>query len=217
MYVVKTRTRKKAFIMRRTKEEADKTRETILDTATALFATNGVTKTTLEDIAKAANVTRGAIYWHFKNKTEIFEALHDRLHRPFVEMIMQDLERDHDEPIEQLKDLCINLMLDLQKNEQKRQALILFNIKCDYAGELSIYKEKYRQEKKKALKLFAKYFERARDKGKLRDGEDPDMLCVAVQCFCKGILHEYLDNPTDKVFAKKIPILYERFFSYMGK
>ena len=52
---------------RRTRDEALETRNTILDTAERVFSERGVSHTTLADIAAAAGVTRGAIYWHFKN------------------------------------------------------------------------------------------------------------------------------------------------------
>ena len=57
---------------KRTKAEALKTRQELIETAIAQFAQHGVSKTTLNDIADAANVTRGAIYWHFENKTQLF-------------------------------------------------------------------------------------------------------------------------------------------------
>jgi TetR/AcrR family acrAB operon transcriptional repressor len=55
-------------MVRRTKEEAAATRDSILDAAEILFAKNGVSRTTLQHIATAAGVTRGAIYWHFVDK-----------------------------------------------------------------------------------------------------------------------------------------------------
>ena len=48
--------------MRRTKEDAQQTRESLLDAAECLFAERGVSRTSLQDIAKAAGVTRGAVY-----------------------------------------------------------------------------------------------------------------------------------------------------------
>ncbi len=47
---------------RRTKEEAAATRDSILDAAEQLFVEQGVSRTTLQHIASAAGVTRGAIY-----------------------------------------------------------------------------------------------------------------------------------------------------------
>lgn len=60
--------------MRRTKEDAQHTREALLDAAELVFAQRGVSRTSLQEIAKAAGLTRGAVYWHFKDKAELFNA-----------------------------------------------------------------------------------------------------------------------------------------------
>ncbi len=60
---------------------------------------------------------RGCFQPLTENKTQIFDALHERLHRPFVDMILEDLEKDHPEPLVQLRDLCIKILLDLEQNE----------------------------------------------------------------------------------------------------
>src|SRR3546814_1649852 len=57
--------------LRRTKEEALETRESILDAAERIFFERGVSRTTLDQIARAASVTRGAVYWHFQNKSDL--------------------------------------------------------------------------------------------------------------------------------------------------
>jgi AcrR family transcriptional regulator len=56
----------------------------VLETALAVFARHGFSKTSIEDIAKAAGISRQGIYLHFKNKDEIFgasiqKALDDKL------------------------------------------------------------------------------------------------------------------------------------------
>ncbi len=61
--------------MRRTKEEAARTRARLLKAALSVFASRGYAATTLEDIALQAGVTRGAIYWHFQNKAELYDCL----------------------------------------------------------------------------------------------------------------------------------------------
>jgi len=48
-------------MVRRTKEEAEQTRDQILDAAEILFFERGVAHTSLEQIARAAGVTRGAV------------------------------------------------------------------------------------------------------------------------------------------------------------
>jgi TetR/AcrR family acrAB operon transcriptional repressor len=61
--------------MRRTKEEAAVTRATLLKTALSVFSAKGYSAATLDDVAKAAKVTRGAIYWHFKSKADLYNTL----------------------------------------------------------------------------------------------------------------------------------------------
>ncbi|MBV5333220.1 TetR family transcriptional regulator, partial [bacterium] len=64
---------------RKTKEEAQETRKAILDAAETVFQERGVSRTSLAEIATAAGVTRGAIYWHFANKAELFDAMIQRV------------------------------------------------------------------------------------------------------------------------------------------
>ena len=60
---------------RKTKAQALETRHQILDAAIVLFSQQGVSATSLADIATAASVTRGAIYWHFKNKADVLHEI----------------------------------------------------------------------------------------------------------------------------------------------
>jgi len=61
--------------MRRTKEDAEQTRQDLLDAALTVFSKNGYTGSRLENIAQAAGVTRGAIYHHFGSKSDLYLAL----------------------------------------------------------------------------------------------------------------------------------------------
>ncbi len=67
---------------RRTKEEALATRHRLLDAAELLFQAQGVSQTTLQQIAQQAGATRGAIYWHFKDKADLFNAMMERVILP---------------------------------------------------------------------------------------------------------------------------------------
>lgn len=61
--------------MRKTKEEAEITRQTLLRAALVVFSRQGYAETRLEDIAAEAGVTRGAIYHHFGGKAELYNTL----------------------------------------------------------------------------------------------------------------------------------------------
>lgn len=63
------------LFVRRTKEEAAATRAQVLDAALRVFSRKGYSATRLEDVGAEAGVTRGAIYWHFKGKADLYTAL----------------------------------------------------------------------------------------------------------------------------------------------
>lgn len=56
---------------RRTKEDAQRTRERILASALALFSKKGYEHTTFTDIAARLKLTKGAVYWHFDSKEKL--------------------------------------------------------------------------------------------------------------------------------------------------
>lgn len=59
------------------KEAPIDTRVRILESAGRVFARKGLQKATLDEVAADAGVTKGAIYWHFKNKNDLFFSLLD--------------------------------------------------------------------------------------------------------------------------------------------
>ncbi len=60
---------------KRTHAEAQQTRKKILEAALKVFSAKSFEKTSLSAIAREANVTRGAIYWHFEDKCELLSEL----------------------------------------------------------------------------------------------------------------------------------------------
>jgi len=60
---------------RRTKAEAERTRLRILRTSLDVFLKKGYERTTFEDVAARIGLSKGAVYWHFKNKPALLMAL----------------------------------------------------------------------------------------------------------------------------------------------
>src|SRR2546425_5853093 len=86
--------------LRRTKRESERTRQAILAAARKVFARQGVTRTTFQEIAAAAGVTRGAIYWHFADKSELFFAMREQVAVPMIDQIDLALVRaDGSDPV----------------------------------------------------------------------------------------------------------------------
>lgn len=197
---------------RKTKEQAEVTKKAILEAAIDVFYKEGVAKATLEKIASEAGVTRGAVYWHFKNKADIFAVLHEQLCVPFADMVLEDLEKNHPQPLEQLIEITTELLLDLERDERKRSVLTIFFLKCEYSGEMEPFLAFQQEEKLKHRKLFSRYFEVAAKKGHLPKGADTDMLANAFVSYFTGIAFEYLRDPKMFKLKKQAGALIRVFF-----
>ncbi len=69
-------------------EQYEKTRSALLAVAHELFAEQGYADTSTKDIVKRAEVTRGALYYHFRNKESLFQAVFERFRQARTQAIM---------------------------------------------------------------------------------------------------------------------------------
>ncbi len=127
-------------MVRKTKEDAELTRQRILDAARSVFLKRGVSKSTLEHIASEANVTRGAVYWHFENKTEIFHAIREQVFLPLIDSIDDTLSpavKNIENPLNQIEASLSNTINQLNDNQQMREIYEIMMIKCEYVDEFA--------------------------------------------------------------------------------
>jgi AcrR family transcriptional regulator len=88
-----TRPESRAAETRRAEHAAD-TRQALVDTARRLFTSQGFTATGTEEIVAGARVTRGALYHHFKDKTDLFRAVMEQVAREVAEdLVSVELSR----------------------------------------------------------------------------------------------------------------------------
>jgi AcrR family transcriptional regulator len=200
-------------MVRKTREEAEATRDAILDAASIVFVKHGIANASLENIAAAAGVTRGAIYWHFKNKTDIVLAMYDRLYTSFSDTLLENLQNDHPCPLQQLRELMTELLLDLERNALKRRTLTLFFLKCDYSGDLEKLLVSKNQRRVEHVRLFGEYFARAKQKNHLPPEADTCILALSFTCYVTGMAYEYLRNPDLFNLEQQAPALVSQFFA----
>ncbi len=105
-------------MVRKTKEEALETRNAILDAAEIVFQERGVSKTSLAEIAAAAGVTRGAIYWHFANKVDLFDAMIQRVFGLMEAKLAELQAQKHENPADLLRELAF-YFIDRVVNDQR--------------------------------------------------------------------------------------------------
>lgn len=175
-------------MVRRTKDEAEQTRSAILDAAEQVFFNRGVVRTSLQEIAVAARVTRGAVYWHFKNKLEIMQALVDRVVLPQEHLLEQLEANDSNTPLTDLNHVCQESLAQMFHDQQRRRIFTILNQRCEYVEELSgIMKTRY-ELRERILSRFTRLFERAQKQKQLAPIWTPRTAAMVLHGLMYGLL-----------------------------
>lgn len=116
-------------------EEVEKTRQLLLDSALYCFADQGVTNTFLEKVAQHAGMTRGAIYWHFKNKADLFQAVHEHIELPF-DYLLEQLTRHPNCNFEQFYFMLYQTLTHGLRHEKSKMLLEILVLKCEFMTEM---------------------------------------------------------------------------------
>src|SRR3954454_5770636 len=82
-------------------EQAEGTRAALIEAAPPLFSERGYAGVATEEIVAAARVTRGALYYHFEDKRDLFRAVYAEVDRELVEGVAQ-VAFDESDPWRQL-------------------------------------------------------------------------------------------------------------------
>lgn len=127
---------------RRTKEEALETRHKLLDSAEHLFQAQGVSRTSLQDIARHAGTTRGAIYWHFKDKASLFNAMMERVTLPLEACFIHDEGEPNGDcganvcALSRIRHVTMNALAQIMNDAQTRRVFEIATKNVEYVGEL---------------------------------------------------------------------------------
>ncbi len=122
---------------RKTKAQALETRHQILDAALAHFSEHGVAATSLADIATAAGVTRGAIYWHFKNKADLLHEIWLRCDAGLDDVELEYQTKYPGDPLSVVRSMLIYILDATAKDPQRRALMEIIFHKCEFVGEMS--------------------------------------------------------------------------------
>ena len=180
---------------RNTKEKALETRESILDAAEDVFFDKGVSNTSLNDVAVAAGVTRGAIYWHFKNKADLFDAMCRRVRDPMIAMIEAMADSKTEDPLGQLWVGGNYVMQQVVNNPHYRKVLTILFHKCEYLDAddpILIHQKDWLGH---GMETIRRVIENAKSKGQMADDLDVDLASLMLRVTFDGLLNNWLFLP----------------------
>jgi TetR/AcrR family acrAB operon transcriptional repressor len=181
-------------MVRRTKEEALETRNSILDAAENVFHARGVARTSLGDIAQAAMVTRGAIYWHFRNKADLFAAMCDRIKMPMDAMFDPDRAED-DDYLGQLRRIGDYLLQQTLHDVQWRKIFEILFHKCEFVEDTEPMLVRLQQSCQESMLRTERLMRNAIQRGQLPADLDVPVAVAYYHATLSGIIADHLFYP----------------------
>jgi TetR/AcrR family acrAB operon transcriptional repressor len=191
---------------RKTKEEAQRTRQQIIDAARAVFHEHGVGRSSLEQVANAAGLTRGAVYWHFKDKAELFLAMREDVFAPLSERQDAILFSDeYNDPLEAIEASLKAFFQVLEECPTLRQVLEIMVLRCELVDEYAEVQAEVNRPGEEFLEKVEKAYEKASAQDALRAGLDPGAMARDTWAFVSGLLHALLSGGFDNKLKAQIP------------
>ena len=182
--------------MRRTKEEAARTRAAIVEAALACFDRHGIAGTTMDQIAATARVTKGAVYHHFTCKNAILHELRDEVSLPLMDEADTGMLRGKDLPaLDRVERFLAHVIETLERNARARRALTVMQFKCEYVGELASELSASREKGERLAKAFEGAYREAKRSGALAARVDPKVAALKTLMFLNGLVRLWLVSP----------------------
>jgi TetR/AcrR family transcriptional regulator, acrAB operon repressor len=195
-------------MVRKTKEDAEKTRQDIIESARSVFHECGVSRSTLEKIAKEAGVTRGAIYWHFKDKAELFFAMREDVFAPMVERTDSLLFSEaFDNPLDAIEASLQEFFRVLDDCPVVREVFEIMISRCEYVDEFAAVQEEAGRPAFEFLEKMERFYRKAADKGTLRERLDPLAMARDTWAFTSGLLNLMLGCQKGSDLDKHVPTM----------
>ncbi len=175
---------------RRTKAEADETRTKLLDAAQEVFFEKGVSKTSLSDIAQRAGATRGAVYWHFKDKVDVFSSVLGRICMPFDDICS---DKYGELPSLERMRLSIQVVFDsMEVGEQRRKVMDTALFKMEYVGELEQVRDRHIQSARTSQEKFAQDIASAAEELSVQLAMSPVIAAQGLYALFVGLIHSWV-------------------------
>src|SRR5574338_634785 len=180
-------------MVRRTKAEAEQTRQQIINAARRVFHTFGVSRSTLDQIAREAGVTRGAVYWHFQDKQDLFYAMREQAVLPLVDQVDESLlDENLDDPLEAIGAALLRILTGMESDPDAREVFQIMNSRCEYVAEFAPARARIHASCDDFGTKLERVYRRAADRGLLRPGLDPALLAQDSVAFITGVIDRWL-------------------------
>ena len=180
---------------RRTREEALETRNRLIYAAESVFHEKGVAHASLEEIAAKARLTRGAVYWHFKDKAELFDAMMQRVVLPAEDMLERAGGKEEADPLELLRRATVQVLLRTAKDARVQRVFEIAYHKCEYVGDAAGVRERHIASQSECLKTIEAGFRACIRAGSLPATVKPRIAAIGAMALVSGLIASWVLDP----------------------
>lgn len=186
--------------MRRTKEDAEQTRLQIIKAALTLFSRDGYSHTTLAMIAREAGYSRGPIYWHFRNKDHLYQAVLAYSQSP-LDSLITSAAASTDQPLKTIENFACDWLDLLVEDAWFRQSFEILLNKTELTSEMADTLKRERHLTRRIVDTLTSLMEAAQAQKLIPSTQAPAQLALMTYTYLMGITQSWLFAP--RLFSLK--------------
>lgn len=191
--------KKREFLSK--KLDPEETRQTILQSALEAFAQRGYSQTTMDEIAAKAGVSKGALYWHFKDKKTLFLAVCEE-RASALEKAMRSALEEPGTTLDKIARLLISTLRFCAKNRPFAVILGFLRVRQDPAVGLQAG-EPLRTWYSEARSILSQVVQKGIETGEIRE-VDPSLTASLIIGTVDGLVFQWLMDPEGCPLTPKV-------------
>lgn len=187
--------------MKYQQEKAIATRKQVLEAALRVFCRKGYSAATLADVAEEADLSRGAIYWNFTNKQDLYVTLVHEYFQDRIHGVLVARSAEVSDPLAALREYMFNYNYNTVANAEIREFMELIRYKTEVktlSAEILAVQQKMDLMMKEEISVLVRACAKA---GVLREDVPEKLLVMAILSYLNGIESTWMFNP--KIFPLK--------------
>ncbi|AJJ11967.1 HTH-type transcriptional regulator AcrR [Yersinia rohdei] len=201
---------------RKTKQQAEVTRQQILDAAVREFSAHGVSGTSLTDIAAAAGVTRGAIYWHFKNKVDLFNEIWELSESKIDQLELEYQAKYLDNPLRILREILIYVLVSTCEDNRRRALMEIVFHKCEFVGEMTSVHDARKVLDLASYERIESILQGCIEANQLPVNLDTRRAAIIMRAYITGLMENWLFMPESFDIKQEAPILIDAYLDMLS-
>lgn len=169
------------------------TKSRILESAAHVFSVQGYMNSSLDKVAEHAGLSKGAVYWHFSSKQDLFLAIVERHYEQQISYLADQVKSvvSAEDPVSALASWIESQLLCLQSSEANSILFLEFLV----SGRETEIRDRLQSLHRRMMDLVAELVHEMQRQGFLAPDIDPYSLAVMLDALLKGVLVEWVLDP----------------------